>query len=379
MELRQISRHIRTLASLASTRAPVVSCYVDLEHKGWRGEFDERAAALGAAFPHGEGRRWFEHALGRIRMHLRRPKSLGARGLALFARAGEDPFFLPLEFRLPVPSRLEVGRFPHIYRLVAMRDNFNRFAVLVCTGDAVRVLGVSMGEVVGQICDRRPENARRAARSPGEGNPPSPMKRILAEGISVLESFLRHGGYRRLILAGDPRWLALARQMMPRHLTARIWDVVPAGEGDALMDVVHAAAISFADREEEESAATVEWLCEGLKGEGWAVAGLRDSREALRTGAAGCLILDEHFSPEPVRVCADCGRRSGAEEPQFLCPFCGKGLCLPRDEREALVRAAVFSGAHIEIVNHSDTLMRLGGVGCLLRTAPDRLLRRAAA
>ncbi len=109
------------------------------------------------------------------------------------------------------------------------------------------------------------------------------------------------------------------------------------------------------------------------------MAGLRDSREALRKGAAGCLILDEHFSPEPVRVCADCGRQPGPEGPQFICPSCGKGLCLPSDEREALVRAAVFSGAHIEIVNHSDALMRLGGAGCLLRTAPDRFLRLAAA
>jgi len=378
VELRELSRHIRALASMAARRAPVVSCYVDLESRSWRGEFDERAAALGAAFPHGEGRRWFEHALGRMRMYLRRPPTLGARGLALFARAGEDPFFLPLEFRLPVPSSLEVGRFPHIYRLVAMRDNFNRFAVLVCRGDAVRVLGVSMGEVVGQICDRCPESARRAACNLGEVNHSGPMKRILADGVAVLESFMRHGGYRHLILAGDPKWLALARQMMPWHMTARIWDVVPAGEGGALMDVVRAAAISFADREEEESAATVEWLCEGLEGEGWAVSGLRASREALRKGAAGCLVLDEHFSPEPVRICADCGRPSRPEGPQFICPFCGKGLCLPRDEREALVRAAVFSGAHIEIVNHSDALMRLGGVGCLLRTAPDRLLRRAA-
>ncbi len=205
------------------------------------------------------------------------------------------------------------------------------------------------------------------------------MRRILADGVAVLESFMRHGGYSHLILAGDPKWLALARQLMPRHMTARIWDVVPAGAGDALMDVVRAAAISFADREEEEPAATVEWLCEGLESEGWAVSGLQASQEALRKGAAECLILDEHFCPEPVRVCTGCGRRSRPEGPQFICPSCGKGLCLPRDEREALVRAAVFSGAHIEIVNHSDALMRPGGVGCLLRTAPDRFLRRAAA
>ena len=37
------------------------------------------------------------------------------------------------------------------------------------------------------------------------------------------------------------------------------------------------------------------------------------------------------------------------------------------------------SGSEVEIVNHSDALMRLGGVGCLLRFPVPEKYRAAAA
>lgn len=379
MDLKQIGRHIRTLASLEAICAPTVSCYIDLEDARWRSGFDQQVERWQAAFPAGERRRWFDQAVVQLKNHLRRPTLVGTRGLALFARGGSKPFFLPLGFRLPVPFSFEVGRFPHIYRLVAMRDNFNRFAALVCTGDEIRILGVSMGAVVQQICDRRMEAARRALRRRGERADAGWMRRTVDDAAALLLPFMRQGGYRHLILAGDAEWLAVARQAMPRRLASRVLDTVPACGSDALMDIVRAAAFSFAEREEEESTAMVEWLCEGLGRDGWAVAGLESSSEVLRKGLADCLIIDEHFCPEPVSRCGVCGRPLLPGSPQIACPSCGDGLCLPSNEREAVVRAAVLGGAHIEIVNHSDTLMRLGGVGCLLRPVPERYLHPMAA
>lgn len=130
---------------------------------------------------------------------------------------------------------------------------------------------------------------------------------------------------------------------------------------------------------EEESAAMVEFLCEGLGRDGWAVAGLEASSEVLSKGLAECLILDEHFCPEPGYKCKVCGSRLPPGSPRSACLACGSGLYVPYDEREAVVRAAVLGGAHIEIVNHSDALMRLGGVGCLLRPVPERYLYPVAA
>lgn len=368
MDLKLIGRHIRALASMPATKAPVLSCHIDLEEPRWRTRFDEQAEALRAAFPANNGRRWFDQALASVKNHLRQPVAVGTRGLALFSRGGTSPYFASLGFRIPLPPGLEVGRFPHVYRLVALRDNFHRFAALIVTSDAVRILGVNTGAVTQQICDRRIARLSKGSARSGAGE----LRAIFADAAAILEPFMRLGGYRHLMLAGDAARVPLLRQALPRHLAARIWDIIPANDGDALMDIVQAASFSFADREEEESAAMVEWLCEGLGRDGWAVAGAGPAHKALKDGTADILILDERFTPEPVRQCVDCGRFSPPASPQFLCPVCGTGLCVPRDEREALVRAAVFAGVHVEIVNHSDTLMRLGGVGCILRSAPER-------
>ena len=48
MELNDLQRRIRTLASLQETSAPVISCYLNLEQgeAGYRNALDERVRAL---------------------------------------------------------------------------------------------------------------------------------------------------------------------------------------------------------------------------------------------------------------------------------------------------------------------------------------------
>lgn len=376
-DLKQLDQSIRALASTPASAAPVLNCYVDRESPEWRSRFDEEASRLRAAFPAGESRRWFDEALLRIKTHLRLVPEIGARGAAVFARGGDAPFLLPLEFRIPLPGSLSASRHPRIFPLVALRDNYYRFAILHCTGEAIRIFGIELGSVSCQVCDRRID-PRRFARASSPGSPAGGdrLRELIRDGVAVLGQFLRRGGYRCLILAGTAEWVALIRQAMPRQLAVRVLDTVPAQESDALMDVVQAASLSFTDREEEESAAMVEWLC-GELDEGRSVTGLEAARLAVESGEAEVLLIDARFAPDSVRNCLHCGGSCPDGGGPFVCPLCGYGPSLPGDEREALVRAAVAAGVPVEIVNHSDVLMGLGGVGCLLKHGP-RGRRRAA-
>lgn len=376
MDLKVLEQHLRALALAPPAAAPVVSCYVNRESRDWRGKFDAQAEALRAAFPAGEGRRWFDEALVRVKNHLRRPAPVGSRGAAVFARGGAAPFFLPLEFRVPLPDLVSASRLPRIFPLAAVRDNYHRFVLFHTTGDAIRILGVEVGSVARQICDRRID-PRRFLRACG---PEQQARRLdlIREGIALLEEFLRRGGYRHLILAGSGPWFALLRQAMPRRLAVRVLDTIPAIESDAIMDVVQAAAMSFTEREEEESSALVALLYEELESEGRAAAGLDAAMEAVSSGVAEMVLIDSRFVPPARRSCLRCGRSSPDSGGPFICPHCGAAPCLPADDREALVRAAIGAGVHVEIVNHSDALMRLGGVGCLLRHTPGWRRRRAA-
>jgi len=49
------------------------------------------------------------------------------------------------------------------------------------------------------------------------------------------------------------------------------------------------------------------------------------------------------------------------------------------DIKEEMVRLAEQAGCGVEVVEHSDALMQLGGVGCLLRyAAPENYREKAA-
>ena len=63
----------------------------------------------------------------------------------------------------------------------------------------------------------------------------------------------------------------------------------------------------------------------------------------------------------------DC-KAIGTEVPETpVCPRCGEAAVRPLDVREALLRLAGQLERPVEVVEHSDALMSLGGVGCLLR------------
>jgi len=383
MELKQLQHHITTLVTLAESEAPVVSCYLDLEGSGYRTVLSERAAILRKSFPATEKRQDFEAALARIEEHLDQAERRETKGLALFARGGSQPFFLPLPFGVPVPNWITVSSLPNIYHLVELKDTYHRYAVMLATADSIRILGVNLGEVTQQIWDRRPEIRRRVGRSWTKEHYQSHVlertNQFLHEGIQVLDRLMLSGGYRHLILAGNPRVTSRIREALPKQLAAMLIDTVQASASDAVSDIVGATLLSFIEQEEQESLALADRLQEAIHTSGLAVAGTRPSWEALRARQADVLILAKSYSPDRGWVCPACEAMEVETATPDRCPRCGKPELLDLDVKEEMVRIAERTGCGVEVVNHSDSLLRLGGVGCLLRyLAPDHYERRAA-
>jgi hypothetical protein len=75
-----------------------------------------------------------------------------------------------------------------------------------------------------------------------------------------------------------------------------------------------------------------------------------------------------NYQPDPGWSCAHCNA-IGTKTPETpICPQCGHSEVRPIDVREALLRLASQLERPVEVVEQSDALMSLGGVGCLLRT-----------
>ena len=103
-----------------------------------RNAFDEQVRPLKAACPGKSGgtsrARW-----SRSRSTWRRELLPEAKGVAIFSRAGEEPFFLPLQFRVPLPNWVAVDTTPNIYHLVELKDTYHRYVVMISTEESVRI------------------------------------------------------------------------------------------------------------------------------------------------------------------------------------------------------------------------------------------------
>ncbi len=371
--LEELQRHVGVLACIDETQAPFVSCYLDLARgeAGYRMALDDRAFALRATLDD-DARTDFEAALGQIEAYLAERLRPDAQGVALFVRQFRDGgFFLPMQFAVPLPNWLVVNPSPHIYHLIALKDTYHRYVVMIATQAWVRIAEVSLGAATVKAWTEQPELRARVGREWTQAHYESYRRedttRFLTEQIELLQRLMAAGGQTHLILAGDPRLTSEIRRVLPPSVTAKLVDTIPVTSRDAAQDVVAATLSAFVEWEEQESQAVAARFIRGIRTQGLAAVGAAACMEALRQRRADVLLLARDYKPEPGRRCASCGAFGTEREVLAACRECGQPALRLVDTREELIRLAGQRECPVEVVEYCDPLMALGGVGCLLR------------
>jgi peptide subunit release factor 1 (eRF1) len=108
-------------------------------------------------------------------------------------------------------------------------------------------------------------------------------------------------------------------------------------------------------------------LFEEIKTNGMAVCGADDSLKALKARQVDVLVLAQDFAAEAGWYCASCFSVGTCVGKTDCCPECGSVEVEKIDIKEEIVKTAERYECRIETVKHSEILMELGGVGCLLR------------
>lgn len=374
MELSQLTSHIRTLITLEETEAPVVSCYLPWAVGRYGSQpqrFDRRVRAICKVLGH--QRELFEEGFTKVQQYLATEVRPETRGVATFARAGRRPFFLGLQFQVSLPDRLSVSLTPDIYHLVELKDTYHRYVVLISTEVSARILEVNLGAITREVWTERPELRERVGREWAhehyQNHRRNRGERFLNEKLAVLQKLLGAGGHSHLILAGSSPMTARIRNCLPKELQAKLIDVVPAPESAQVADVVAATLSSFIDREQRESLGAVAELASAVRRGGLAAAGTAETLEALRRGQADVLVMAKAYEPGPAWGCGQCGWADAVSSAPERCPDCDATDLQPTNLKEVMVRLAAQQSMEVELVQHSDVLMDLGGVGCLLRYA----------
>jgi len=372
MELKRLTKHIRTLASLPVEEAEVISCYLGLDGNGLKDKAAFSAQLGGLQQGMSETvRQDAESALQRIDEYLATELSPQARGVALFSRAGKTPFFLPLQFLVPLPTWVAVDTTPNLYHLVELKDNYHRYVVMISTEESVRILEVNLGAVTEELWRDRPELRKRVGREWTKDHYQSHRRdrtqKFVKEQIQFLSHRMQAGGYTHLILAGNPKITAQVQEVLPRHLADKLVDIVPASGRTPISDVLRASIASFIRIEENESRAVADTVVRMARSGGLAVVGTLPTFQALELGCVDTLVLAQSYQPNMGWHCTACGTMQVEPERLQECPHCEAGELREFDVKEEMVRLAEQDKCGVEVVERSDPLSLHGGAGCLLR------------
>lgn len=378
MELKELKNHIHTLASLKETDEVVISCYLNLDEEGAvnRDFFNKRISLLRRTLDDSQlvG---FEEAVALIGEYLDTQIISESGGLAVFARGGEDSFFLALQFKVPLPDWIAVGAYPNIFHLVELKDTYHRFVILISTEEKGRILEVTLGEVTQELWREIPELQGRIGRGWSkeqyQRHRQHHDERFVKEKIEVLEKLMLKGGHKHFILAGTPRLTSRIERSLPKNLRDKLVEKVSTSGADKQPDVVRMAITMFVEAEERESREVVERLFDELHANGLGVAGITETFRSLRFGSADVLVMAKDFEGEIGWRCRNCNYAGEKREIPANCPECDGDDFQETDLREEMIRLAERNGCRVEIVNESDRLMQFQGVGALLRFyAPEQ-------
>lgn len=372
MELKTLQKHIRTLATLEETTSPFISCYLTLdgEPHSWRSAYEQRLYLLRRSL-RGDARWDFEEAVGMIQTFLAKELAEESKGVAIFARGGEKPFFLALQFQVSLPIWINVSSTPNIYHLVELKDTYHRFVVMLATADRARILEVNLGAITEEIWRERPAVRKRVGREWTKDHYQSHRReqtdRFLKEKISVLDNLMRSGGHTHLILAGHAWETASIRDALPKRLASKLVDTLPASGNESISDVVAATLSLFMEAEEIESQEAAEILRQEILSDGLGCVGTEETLKALRQNQVDVLVITKSYQAEFGWSCKACATLAIGKTAPHRCATCNGFLFRGVDLREEMVRLAEQQSARVEVVMQEDSLAQFGGIGALLR------------
>lgn len=382
--LDELKKHITLLASVEESGAPFISAYLNLEDEqsGWRETLNEHARILRSVLKD-DDLTDFEEALGKIEAWLATNLLSEAKGAALFVRGNfGGAFMLPMQFAAPLPNWITVYPTPNTYHLVELKDTYERYLVMIATSDWVRILEVNLGSAAIKAWSEHPPLRERMGWE-WSGTQCQPYRgdhgaHFLQEEIRILEQLIGSDGYSHLILAGDPQITDKIRHNLPETLASKLMDIIPATRQDAHSDIVTATLSAFVELEERESQSIAARLIQAIRTQGQAVVGVEDCAKSLQQGRGDTLVMLQKFHSDPGWFCTACESIGVTTPKTNFCPHCGTEAVRPTDLREELVRLAGKWDCPVEVVEISDDLAALGGVGCLLRYRQGLLNERSS-
>jgi len=373
MKYTELQSNVRILATMRETEYPVVSAYLNAE-RGVAGCMDylaERVPLLSRTLAT-EQRDSFDQSMAHIEAYAcKNAHDPDVRGIVVFGRTVEDPFLLQMHFPIPVPSQLTVDRVPHICQLVALKNTYDRYVVILMTKERASIMEVNLGAVTRQTWSRHsvpPDRIEREwSKERYQRHRQKQTDETIQEKIKTANGLMSAGAHSHLILAGEPAMVSRLEASLPAHLRQKLVDTIHVQASTHSGDVVNATLASFVDFQQQHSHASVARLQQAVYTNGLGVLGTEASLQCLRHGQADVLFLAEEYAPGLAWECLVCGDTQIGQNPAHACTECSGSQFRSLVLKEEMVRLAEGSSCAVIVVQRNDFLIAGGGVGCLTR------------
>jgi peptide subunit release factor 1 (eRF1) len=168
---------------------------------------------------------------------------------------------------------------------------------------------------------------------------------------------------RRIVLAGEPRNVAVFRKELPARIAEFVVGAVAGARHEATGVIVERAAEHLPHVEGQREAAEVDVVLTAAAKRGKATAGLDATLEAVNRDAVHRLYLLKGWSA-PGRHCTGCGALQGGFT--WVCPACGREATTV-ELGEAMAARVVAAGGSVETIEAHQPLAVAGGIAAELR------------
>ncbi len=354
---------------------PVVSLYLNAQanqhgrdqfDRFIRREFSARAKTFEPRTPEGES---FRRDAERIEKYLAEEVRPSASGIVIFACAGKNDFFLPVQVDLPIERhQLFAFNTPHLYPLARLMNEYRRYAVLVADTNRARIFVFGRGRI---LAAEEVQSETMSRTQVGGWSQMRYQRHVdnlhqhhAQDVIEALDRIVREEGIENVIIAGDEVIIPLLRQQLSPELAKKTEDTMRLDIRTTEQEIMERTLETFRARDAEIDRERVAELKDAVRGTGLGVAGAADTLAALANGQVDELFLTagmteiEH-EPDEVNSVLKAYAPGGESAPL--------DTSKPRIVVDELIRRAKDTGARIHFIEDTSLLASMGGVGATLR------------
>lgn len=365
---------LQELTALPNTENPLLSVYVDYRPDGngqrqaiqmLEQDFDIVADQVKGR---GGNLKSFEADRQRIMDYVNREAPKDANGLAIFACDAEGLWeVMPLQ--VPVETRLVEDRYPHIFNLARILDEYETYAVVLADSQESRIFVISLNEAEKAGETEADEEIRRFDAG-GWGQmlfqrrTENVIKAHTKEIADKLNRIMRRHDVQHVIIAGNDSVKGLVMASLPQQIKDKLVDFINLDIQSNMQAIMEAIEPRMREVEQDQEADDLETLEAQVNTRGGhGVVGIGDTAMALTKGQVMTLIIHQGFNATGGE-CPNCGTiRPGLRN---NCPYDGAEM-QQVNLREIFTARAVQQAATVQVVEASDYLDQHEGVGAILR------------